>query len=136
VRVGVCWAGVVAGLFCRMGLRVAGYEVAATVLTPGRMDALAIGGLIALAVRGPHGLEAIARWAAPVAGVLALLLAGLLASNTALTSVGYTVVALLCGAILIHVLTASSGGVTSKLFPSPTLRFFGRYCYYIYGVLH
>ena len=132
---GACWAGVVAALFCRIGLRVAGYEVAATVLTPARMDALAIGGLIALAVRGPHGLEAIARWAAPVAGVLALLLAGLLASNTALTSVGYTVVALLCGAILIHVLTASPGGVTSKLFASPTLRFFGRYSYALY-VLH
>src|SRR5207247_9438795 len=96
------------------------------------MEGLAVGGLIALAVRGPHGLEAIARWAAPVAGVLALLLVGLLTSNTALTSVGYTVVALLCGAILIHDLTASPGGGTYNLFASPTLRFIALSSYALY----
>ena len=134
--VGACWAGVVGALLCRIGLRLAGHEVAATVLTPAKMDALAVGGLVALLARGPYGLETIARWAAPVAGALAVPLFGMLAYKAAPTTVGYTLVAFFWGAILIHVLTASPGGVTKRVFASSTLRFFGRYSYALYVFHH
>jgi peptidoglycan/LPS O-acetylase OafA/YrhL len=130
--VGACWVGVAGALLVRIGLRLAGYEVAPTVLTPARMDALAIGGWIALAARGPVNLEPMARWAGPVAGVVALPLVALLALDAAVTTVGYTLVALFFGAILIHVLTASPTSATGKLFASPILGFFGRYSYALY----
>src|SRR5205085_59647 len=50
----VCAGCVALALACRVGLALAGdHTVAADVLTPCRMDALAVGAFLALAARGP-----------------------------------------------------------------------------------
>src|SRR5438445_1418758 len=58
-----CLACVIGALFVRVGLNVAGNETAAFVLTPARIDALAVGAYLALSARGPAGLNPTSRWA-------------------------------------------------------------------------
>ena len=75
----LCGALAVAALALRIALVARGATLAAYCLTPCRMDALAIGGWVALAVRGPGGLGAVApaaRRAALMTGMALLALAG------------------------------------------------------------
>lgn len=127
-----CAAGVVGALLIRTGLLAAGYHYAPDVLTPARMDALAIGGFIAVIAREPAGLERLRRWAGPIAAVVALPLAGLLAYDVARATIGYTLVAVFFGAVLVLVLTAAPGGMVGRVFSAPLLTVLGRYSYALY----
>ena len=131
-----CVIAVVGALVCRLALSSTGYVVLPDVLTPARMDALAVGAFIAVVARSPNGLGVMRRWAVPVAIAAALPLAVLLRYNVALATVSHTLVALLFGAILVIGLTVSPVGVLGTTVASPILRFFGRYSYALYVFHH
>jgi peptidoglycan/LPS O-acetylase OafA/YrhL len=138
-----CLACIVASLLVRGGLELGGREIAAHVLTPARMDALAVGALVALVARGPNGLRDLARWARPIAGLtFAGLLAvviwrrGLPSEDVVVSTIGYSLLAFLFGAILVLGLTSPPEAALSKALTSPTLRLFGRYSYALYVFHH
>jgi peptidoglycan/LPS O-acetylase OafA/YrhL len=122
----------------RLALHLAAREEAAFVLLPARVDALAAGALLALAVRGPGGLPAALRWAKPAAAVALAGLAalfvwkrGLPAEDPEVAVAGYTLLAILFAGALALALESGAG----RWLAAPWLVFFGRYSYGLY-VLH
>jgi peptidoglycan/LPS O-acetylase OafA/YrhL len=136
----VCASAIIVAL----GLRVAGWawdvpSAALYTLTPARMDALAVGALLAMLVRDPLTRQRLER----LAGRASLLLAsvvfglwlwrdGLDAGDPVIQTVGYTVTAMAGGAAVL--LGSRSGGAAwaSRLLGAPLLRVLGRYSYGIY----
>jgi peptidoglycan/LPS O-acetylase OafA/YrhL len=108
-----------------------------------RMDALAIGGLLALVARGDGGLPAIsrqARWTGLAALAIVLILWAVDKNNDrwehrAMQTIGYSALAVMFGSLLVRVLTANPSTFTSRAFRHPILRMFGRYSYALY-LLH
>jgi peptidoglycan/LPS O-acetylase OafA/YrhL len=139
----VCLVCIVSSLLLRIGLELGGAEVAAHVLTPARMDALAVGALVVLTARGPNGLAGLARWAWPVVGMtsagLLTIVAwrrGLPSEDVVVSTIGYSLLAFFFGAILVLGLTSPPEAALSKVFTSSTLRLFGRYSYALYVFHH
>ncbi|HEU4993240.1 MAG TPA: acyltransferase [Gemmatimonadaceae bacterium] len=126
-----CVVMAVVALAIRIALAMTGYTTLPDVWTPARMDALAIGALIAVQARSATGLRTMARWARPVMAVVAVPLAALFLFNVGLSTVAHSLLALFFGALLVFALTSGLGGATSTL-SSPVLRFFGRYSYALY----
>jgi peptidoglycan/LPS O-acetylase OafA/YrhL len=127
---------VVAGLF---GSTL--FPNAAHVLTPARMDALALGALVALAARGEGELRRAARLAPYVAwgcaGLLGLLFAwrgGLPLFDPWSITLGFSVVGVLWTAVLVLVLTRPPTAVICRFFSHPLLTTFGKYSYCMYVV--
>jgi peptidoglycan/LPS O-acetylase OafA/YrhL len=108
-----------------------------------RMDALAIGALLALIARSGGGLSTIAgqaHWAGFVAFALVLTLWAIDRDNDrwehrAMQTIGYSALAVMFGSLLVRILTASPSTITSRAFRHPILRMFGRYSYALY-LLH
>ena len=139
----VCLVIIVGSLGVRLGLAHAGYALAAYVLTPARMDALAVGAILALVARRVDGLVPLLRWAWPVAGVSAVVLAAMIARrgglypiDIAVNTAGFTLVALLFGALLTVAVTSPRESALGKVFGHPGLMFFGRYSYALYVFHH
>jgi peptidoglycan/LPS O-acetylase OafA/YrhL len=138
----LCAAVMLGSLLLRVLLHAGDLATAAYVLTPARMDALAAGALVALIARGPGGLAAVAPasrivgWAC-AAGVLGLVafLGGLPAEHLVVGTVGYSLLALLAGALLVSVVRAPAGSRLAAAFTAAPLTFLGRYSYALY-VLH
>ncbi|MFL6195572.1 MAG: acyltransferase family protein [Thermoanaerobaculia bacterium] len=138
----VCAGAIVLAVGCRLLLQMAGNAPAAFVLTPARLDALAAGALLALAVRGPGGAAAAARWARPVlivsAAGLGLLFAwkrGLPSEDPVVSVAGQALLAALFAALLALTLAAPPEARGVRWLAAPVLVFFGRYSYGLY-VLH
>jgi len=101
------------------------------------MDALLLGGALALLVRSRHR-ERVLRWGAPVfIAAVAITLVQMLRSpdfswesSFYLTTVGMTVIALGTTALIAAALKA--GSLAEAFFAAPILRFFGRYSYGLY----
>lgn len=133
--------------------------IAIHVLTPSRIDALAVGAFIALYVREEGGIERLVRVARVVIPVLGAVLVGDLlyryfthtgakgeeglfsANLPEIQTMGLTVLAVFFGAILVRAVAKSReemdapGNSRSKLvrlFESPLLRSFGKYSYAMY----
>jgi peptidoglycan/LPS O-acetylase OafA/YrhL len=139
----ICLAIIVGSFFVRVGLVWAGYSTAAYVLTPARMDSLAVGGLLALMGRSPDGLSKLSHWSWPAAAAAAALIAvifvrkrGLSQENPYVQIIGYTLLAVLFGAILSIAITSPRASFPAKLFAHPALMFFGRYSYALYIFHH
>jgi peptidoglycan/LPS O-acetylase OafA/YrhL len=135
----LCLASLGGSLLVRLGLVLAGNELAAYVLTPARMDTLGVGAFLALAARGPHGLARFRRWAWPVAAVAAMAFVAVLwiempppYQSLLVRTVGYTVLACLFGALLILAVTSTPEAAMGRIFGHPSLTFFGRYSYALY----
>jgi peptidoglycan/LPS O-acetylase OafA/YrhL len=138
-----CLAGVVGSLGVRVGLHLAHYETAAIVLTPARIDALAVGAYVAVAARRPGGLDRLSRWARPSATVLGVALLGLFVLrmgladyDPAVSTLGYTILACLFGSLLVLALTSPPDHLVARTLDSSFLRFFGRYSYALYVFHH
>jgi peptidoglycan/LPS O-acetylase OafA/YrhL len=113
------------------------------VFTFSRMDALAMGGLIAIMVRNPKGLALLKRIAWPALSTGTILLftifmqkKRLVVVDYTVTTVGLSIIALFFAAVItIALLTPSDRGL-GKIFSSTPLRFFGKYSYALYVFHH
>ncbi len=140
----------VTALVCRavfsLGLHLAPFSI--YVLTPCRMDSLAAGAYLAVRAREAGGLQALAPAArrigfaaalAAVALVVGERLGGLVdiwtpGQGPISIIVGFRLVALAAGALLVLVVTAKPASRLHRVFASPRLRFFGIYAYGLYLV--
>lgn len=139
----VCAFCIVAAFVLRVLLMLGGYGTAAYVMTPARMDALAMGAGLALIARGPKGLTPLIRVARPAAGVLGAVLVailvwrqGLIPWDPLMKTVGHTLLAAFFAAVLVLALTSPEQTRWGRFWSSRTLRFFGRYSYGLYVFHH
>jgi peptidoglycan/LPS O-acetylase OafA/YrhL len=134
----VCVGWIIGSILVRAGLLRVDLPVSS--FTLGRLDSLAMGGLLALAARGPLGMTgwkdrawvALAGMAA-VMGPLYVIKTG--SHEAWLQCVKFTLLACLYGGVLVLAVTSSPGGPVGRFFLTPALRTAGRYSYGIY-VLH
>ena len=140
-----CGLCIPVALVARVALLKAGVEPTVVfVLTFCRMDSLAIGGLLALALRSPRGVDALlpaARWASAASGA-ALLTIFLIYGNFSeelpvMQSVGYPLLALFFGSLLVLSLDPAPTSMVRRVFSFRFLRLFGVYSYglYVFHVL-
>lgn len=111
------------------------------VLTPGRIDGLALGGAISLVMRGSGGPRQLRRMAPAVLALSAAAIAGAALHSSGfhpagiyMVTVGYTAFACFFGAVLVLALDGGRS-ILPRLLSTNVLRFFGRYSYGLY-VLH
>jgi len=135
----ICLLCIVGAFVLRVAFVLGDYGEAAYVLTPARMDSLAVGAFIALAARGPGGLARIARLARPTAtiggAVLVALLVwrgGLAPWDPVMKTIGHTLLAFFFGAVLVLAVISAPKTFTGRIFASSQLAFFGRYSYALY----
>ena len=108
-------------------------DVAMDVWTPFRMDGLALGGLLALTIRGPAGMQKLVPWAWLTAAVCgAAILGMLLLPNRRLLGLPFTLYAVFFGAMIILAVTARRSSRFGTFWTSRVLRFFGKYSYAMY----
>jgi peptidoglycan/LPS O-acetylase OafA/YrhL len=119
-------------------LVVAPTSPAAYVLTPCRMDSLAFGAMLACLVRDV-GLQQVARYARPLGGACALVIAsigiwrGTLApADHMMLSIGVTIIALGYSAAIVSAVAAPPSSLLGRLVSLRVLRFFGKYAYGLY----
>lgn len=134
-----CLGLVVGSLAVRTVLVLTGHTLAAYVLTPSRMDGLALGGLLALIARAPDGLSHLARWAKPVVlssalglGAIVLWRHNLHYWDAVVETVGFSLLALFFGGVLAITVASPSGTLAARIFAHRFLRFVGRYSYAMY----
>jgi peptidoglycan/LPS O-acetylase OafA/YrhL len=135
----ICLLCIVGAFVLRVAFILGDYGEAAYVLTPARMDSLAVGAFIALAARGPGGLTRIARLARPTATIGGALLVALLVWRGGLApwdpimkTIGHTLLAFFFGALLVLAVISAPNTFTGRIFGSSQLAFFGRYSYALY----
>jgi peptidoglycan/LPS O-acetylase OafA/YrhL len=120
-----------------------GWEWGIYIFTPCRIDALAIGGLLAVVLRDEERLAmrllGCARWVALVLGIVTL--AGLWKNpgrdGWVSMTAGYTLLAGFFAALLLAALAAPPGSVSGRVFNNRGLRTLGKYSYglYVYHVV-
>jgi peptidoglycan/LPS O-acetylase OafA/YrhL len=138
--ISLCYFLIALAFVWRTSLVVAGVSpVAVSVLTPGHFDSLAVGGLIALVARSPAGLAPLRRWATWVGmaaaasiTVLAAWSGGFDSSAVPIESIGYTVLALGFGSLLVIILTSSHTHIINRLLNKGPLIALGKYSYALY----
>src|SRR5262249_19204077 len=123
----------------RCGLVLGGWSVAAYVLSPCRMDALALGGLLAVITRGKGNVPRLSRWArilTPLGVVLLVGIAcwrhGLHPQDRVVQTAGYTLLALCAGGIILLAVAPRAKTSYGVAFNHPVLRVFGKYSYGMY----
>jgi peptidoglycan/LPS O-acetylase OafA/YrhL len=135
----VCGVLIVAAFFVRLCMVSSGAVLAAYCLTICRIDALAIGGFIALAARRPGGLDAVvARGKTIMLGAVLALVAltvwrrGLMLYDSPIQIVGYLLLDLVLAAVLVHAVASPERGRLNAALAARPLRCLGRYAYGIY----
>ena len=135
----ICFMCIVGAFVVRVAFVLGDYGEAAYVLTPSRMDSLAVGAYLALAARGPGGLTQVAQLARPttisIGAVLVALFfwrGGIAPWDPIMKTIGHTLLACFFGALLVLTLVSSPKTVTGRIFASPKLSLFGRYSYALY----
>lgn len=132
------------------------HPIAVHLLTPCRIDALAVGAFIAASVRTPGGLDALLRLGRPLALACFALVTAAFAyrffSNTGRTgeegfasanlpeiqTIGLTLIAIAFGGLLVHVVAAATRSQSgprpfaARFFESAFLRALGKYSYAMY----
>ncbi len=137
----LCAVLAAAALAVRTGLYVRGHASFVLYTLPfARMDGFALGGLVALALRGPGGEAVVRRWSRPAAAVSLLLLLGLsyawvrfmLFDDPLTQTLGYTLVAVFFAGLLGASLTAGPAAPVRRVFDVGVLKWMGKYSYAIY----
>jgi len=131
-------------LLLRMGCAAMGVgEHALYVLTPFRLDGLALGSFLAVAARRPGGVQALVRALPRVAvGAAALFLLRLVWSRTVgsagsvLWQVRESLLLVLLACLLVWALTAPPKALVARVFTSGVLVFLGTYSYGLYVYHH
>ncbi len=138
--VGVCAGIILVAPLLRLILTLGGASwVTPYSFTLCRMDALALGALIAILSRGSAGMGPLVRWSRWVAVGSGVLLAavfvvrrGIHPFDRWIHSFGFSLLALFFGSVLVLVVTSSPRGVLGRVFGSRLLRAYGKYSYAIY----
>ena len=137
----ICAGVLVAGLLLRVGLVLSGVtELSVSVLTPCRIDTLAVGALLAILVRreglGRRLLEIAVPLAAGLLGAILVVSAFGVATQLwlpVLHQVRGSLYALFFGALTLASLGGVSGrGLAARVFQGRILGFFGKYSYGLY----
>ncbi len=136
----ICLGCIAFSLGLRIVLVLTGVPpIAVYVLTPCRLDGLAVGALLALSVRGTASAPSWTRHAPkifPVAGALLAALAlwqgGLAWDNRWVQTLGYTLLAIFFGALLAQILVTAPQTRLARVFGSRVLIAFGIYSYALY----
>jgi peptidoglycan/LPS O-acetylase OafA/YrhL len=147
----ICIGLLIACPLLRLGLFLAGTPARdLVVLTPTRLDTLALGALLAIAARSDGGLV---RWRRPLgwaAVVCVLALASTLTfrnrianESPEIATIGFSLIALVAGALVTFATTTPAATVAHRFLALPALRSVGRYSYAMYifhfpivGLLH
>ncbi len=141
----ICLAVALAAMAARLTGSLMGLSWWTTyVLTPFRLDGLALGAFLAIAVRQPGGMGRLVRalpWVAMVSGVLlvATFAWTRLVSRESMEfvlPVRASLIQVLLGCLLVWVLIAPAGSSISRLFCSRWLMFLGTYSYGLYVYHH
>ena len=109
-----------------------GNDVAAETFTLLRMDALAMGGLVALAIRGPGGVRALYPWAISAAVLLALVLLPMSLLHKRLLAIPELFFAVFFACLILLAVSSAKEGWWGTFWNSKFLRFFGKYSYGMY----
>jgi peptidoglycan/LPS O-acetylase OafA/YrhL len=139
----ICGAAVAVAILSRTALVLAGpsqwlpwvpYNI-----TICRMDGLAIGAFVALALRGPASIRSLlrpAKFALPICIIALFAIIGYHRSMHWIggpgQTIGYTVLGLIFATILVLTLNDSGSGVARRFFTQRWLRFLGKYSYGLY----
>ena len=131
----VCVACIVGSLFVRIGL--VSLHLSPDGFMPGRLDSLALGGLLALAARGPEGMANWRRWAGlAVVGMIAIVLPLYVMQSGShaawLQVVKFSLFAAFYGAMLALTVSSAPTSLVGRGFNLRPLRFLGKYSYGIY----
>jgi peptidoglycan/LPS O-acetylase OafA/YrhL len=152
----ICAATAAGALALRAGLFAAGVPaLAAYTLTPCRLDGLAAGAALAIVAFRRGGLASLAapaRWALPVALVAFVAVQAFvrleapavhgyvartaqvlgLNAHPLMQTLGFSLLCVLYGALLVRVATAAPGSAWARVFEVSWLRSFGKYSYSMY----
>lgn len=125
---------VAAAFALRVVLVTRGLSEVAYGLLPCRADALAVGAIVALAVRGPGGVPAVRRWLLPVTAVSVVIAAVLVAVRPTVEFIDPGMVVIGYSAVdwTFAGLVFAGGTVPSEVLEWPMLRAAGRYSYGLY----
>ena len=141
---GVLWAIAIAAIVARVAVLAAGDPTnAAYTFTPCRLDALAAGGLLALARRRGDRFDAVARlacapglvwvaFAALVYGFLLVLDPNGFPGSVAMRSIGLSVIAGVAALLVACALRADDASAFARFFRSRLLQSLGQYSYALY----
>ena len=104
-----------------------------------RMDGLAIGAFVALALRGPNSIRSLLRPAKFALPICIIALFGIIGYHRSMhwiggpgQTIGYTVLGLIFASILVLTLNDAGSGVARRFFTQRWLRFLGKYSYGLY----
>jgi peptidoglycan/LPS O-acetylase OafA/YrhL len=141
--VAVCVSVAIAAPLFRWWLVESGSALGGYVLMPARCDALAIGGLIALLMRDSAGVARTVRWSGPLlfassGALLSLLISkrGLPTEDPLVQTVGFSLIAVLFGAVLVRTLITPEHSRLRRVLESRAMRVTGRYSYALYIFHH
>jgi len=132
-----------AALLARLVASVHGMAFAASILTPFKLDGLALGGFFAILVRQPGGTGKVVRWIPRVASVAGAVLVASFAWNR-FTQQGFvylkpvrgSLILILLACLLLRALTAPARSLVSRFFTTRAMVFLGTYIYGLYVYHH
>jgi peptidoglycan/LPS O-acetylase OafA/YrhL len=138
---GVCGGMVVVALVIRVVMTWRGADIHATYyFTPARMDALAVGALLALAAHGRGGVAALAGRARVVGLISAVCLLAILVLSRGsfryglplVRTAGFSLLAFFFGSLLVWAILTHPKTPWGRFCNNGVLRFFGKYSYGLY----
>jgi peptidoglycan/LPS O-acetylase OafA/YrhL len=110
-----------------------GGTVAVEMFTFFRLDGLALGGLLALAARGPRGIKGLIPWALLAGAICAAAMLGISRlQDRRLLGIPTVIIAEFFGALIVLAVASKSTTWWGRIWHSPFLRFFGKYSYAMY----
>jgi peptidoglycan/LPS O-acetylase OafA/YrhL len=141
--VGLCVTAIAVSLCTRAILDGRGLATGAYVLTLARLDALTIGALLAVMARQPGGLRrlrgpAMAAGSVAVTGLCVMFVrgGGLDPEMAPVSTLGLSLLDVLCGSVLVFAVTSAPGSLLGRLLRDRRLRALGLYSYGLYVFHH